>query len=215
MVGSPLPPIRPTTASGQWWGRATRRVPVGRSLSPLPVQLTVECGLHRSGSGGCCLERGSRMVENRCAPRGDGETKLIKRKGERHPHRLVELLAFALMHDRDDKIVSFDLKLLDRLEILRRMRLAHEVQNTLKKPQAPRAVVLAQVTRDPGQCRAEYRKDQQAVEDCVAIFVEERFLTVVQISERAWMHDCVGILVSRGRFDLDLARHCGGKRLAR
>ena len=59
------------------------------------------------------------MVENRRAPRGDGKTQLIERKGERHPHRLVELLAFALMHDRDNKIVSFDLKLLERFEILR------------------------------------------------------------------------------------------------
>src|SRR5690348_10560484 len=155
------------------------------------------------------------MVENRCAPRSDSETKLIKRKGERHPHRLVELLAFALMHDRDDKIVSFDLELLERLEVLRRMRLAHEIQNALKKPQAPRAGVPAQVTRHPGQRRAEYRKDQHAVEDFVAIFIEERLLTVVQINERAWMHDHVSILVSRGRLDLDLARHCGGKRLAR
>ena len=79
------------------------------------------------------------MVENRRAPRGDGKTQLIERKGERHPHRLVELLAFALMHDRDDKIVSFDSKLLERFEILRPMRLAHEIQNALKKPQAPRA----------------------------------------------------------------------------
>src|SRR6516162_392288 len=86
----------------------TRRIPVGRPLSPLPVQLTVERGLHRGGSGGRCLGRGSRMVENRRAPRGDGKTQLIERKGERHPHRLVELLAFALMHDRNDKIVSFD-----------------------------------------------------------------------------------------------------------
>src|SRR5262249_3756308 len=155
------------------------------------------------------------MVENRRAPGGNGKTQLIERKGERHPHRLVELLAFALMHDRDDKIVSFDLKLLERFEILCRMRLAHEIENALKKPQAPRGGVPAQITRYPGQRRAEYRKDQHAVEDFVTIFVEERFLTVVQISERAWMHDHVGILISRGRFDLDLARHCGGKRLAR
>ena len=59
------------------------------------------------------------MVENRRAPRGDGKTQLIERKGERHPDRLVELLAFALMHDRDDKIVSLDSKLLERFEILR------------------------------------------------------------------------------------------------
>src|SRR6516164_9426282 len=74
----------------------------GHGLSDQPlslsVQLTVECGLHRGGSGGHCLGRGSRMVENRRAPCGDGETKLIERKGERHPYRLVELLAFALMH---------------------------------------------------------------------------------------------------------------------
>src|SRR5215813_1555866 len=98
-----------------------------RTQLPLPVQLTVECGLHRGGSGGRCPGRGSRMVENRRAPRGDGETQLIERKGERHPHRLVELLTFALMHDRNDKIVSFDLKLLERFEILRPMRLAHEI----------------------------------------------------------------------------------------
>src|SRR5262249_7495717 len=86
-------------------------------LSPLPVQLTVGCGLHRGCTGGRCLGRGSRMVDNRRAPRGDGKTQLIERKSERHPHRLVELLAFALMYDRDDKIVSFDLKLLERFEI--------------------------------------------------------------------------------------------------
>src|SRR6516164_9795065 len=70
------------TAFGQWYGRATTRIPVGRPLSPLPVQLTVECGLHRGGSGDRCLGRGSRMVENRRTPRGDGETQLIERKGE-------------------------------------------------------------------------------------------------------------------------------------
>src|SRR5262249_21208062 len=111
----------------------------GRPLSPLPVQLTVECGLHRGGSGGRCLGRESLMVEHRRAPNCDGEPQLTQTKGERHPHRLVELLTFALMHDRDDKIVSFDLKLLERFEILRPMRLAHEIQNALKKPQAPRA----------------------------------------------------------------------------
>src|ERR1051325_9165654 len=105
----------------------------------LPVQLTVECALHRGG--GRRPGHGSRMVENRRAPRGEGKTQLIEREGERHPHRLVELLAFALMHDRDDKIVSFDWKLLERFEIPRPMRLAHEIQNALKKPQAPRAVV--------------------------------------------------------------------------
>src|SRR6516165_9415056 len=62
------------------------------------------CRIKKSsgGKGRCsgyrCLGRGSRMVENRRAPRGDGKTQLIERKGERHPHRLVELLAFALMH---------------------------------------------------------------------------------------------------------------------
>src|SRR5215813_3718765 len=104
------------------------------------------------------------MVENRRAPRGDGKTQLIEREGERHPHRLVELLAFALMNDRDDKIVSFDLKLLERFEILRRMRLAHEIQNALEEPQAPRSLVPAQIARYTGQCRAEDRKDQHAVE---------------------------------------------------
>jgi hypothetical protein len=58
------------------------------------------------------------MIENCRAPRGDGKTQLIEREGERHPHRLVELLAFALMHDRDDKIVSFDLNLLDRASVV-------------------------------------------------------------------------------------------------
>src|SRR6516164_8393993 len=105
------------------------------------------------------------MVENRRAPPGDGETKLIERKGERHPHRLVELLALTLMHDPDDKIVSFDLKLFERFEILRRMRLAHEIQNALKEPQAPRAGVPAKKGRHPGQRRADDRKDQHAVED--------------------------------------------------
>src|SRR5215472_14316820 len=98
-------------------------------LSLLPVQLTVECGLHRGDSGGCCLRHGSRMIENRRASRGDGKTQLIERKGERHPHRLVKLLAFALMHDRDHEIIRLDLELFERLEVLRRMRLAHEIQN--------------------------------------------------------------------------------------
>jgi hypothetical protein len=61
---------------------------------------------------GGAVASGAVPVENRRAPRGDGKTQLIEREGERHPHRLVELLAFALMHDRDHKIVSFDLKLL-------------------------------------------------------------------------------------------------------
>ena len=46
------------------------------------------------------------MIENRRAASSDGETQLVERKGERHTHRLVELLAFALMHDCDDKIAS-------------------------------------------------------------------------------------------------------------
>ena len=41
---------------------ATRRIPVGRPLSSLPVQLTVECGLHRGGSGG--LPEWSRIGAN-------------------------------------------------------------------------------------------------------------------------------------------------------
>ena len=63
-----------------------------------------ECGLYRGGSGGRCLGRGVRMVENRRAPRGDGKTQLI-----------------------------------ERFEIRRPMRLAHEIQNALKKPQALRS----------------------------------------------------------------------------
>src|SRR5262245_33392917 len=91
---------------------ATRRISVGRPLSPLPVQLTVECGLHRGGSGGRCLWRGSRMVENRRAPRGDGKTQLIERKGERHPYRLVVTQSghwpseFAVMHNRSGGVVG-------------------------------------------------------------------------------------------------------------
>src|SRR5262249_58158195 len=70
-------------------------------------------------------------------------------------------------------------------------------------------------TRHPGERRAEDWKNQHAVEDVVAIFVEERLLTVVQVNERARMRDNVGILIGRGRLDLDLPRHCGCKRLAR
>ena len=152
------------------------------------------------------------MVENRRAPRGDSKTQLIERKGERHSHRLVELLAFALMHDRDDKIVSFDLKLFERFEILSRMRLAHEIQNALKEPQAPRARVPAQIARHPGQRRAEDRKDQHAIENVVAIFVEERLLTVVEISEREEFDETVRMSFA---FALDQLRFAiAGRRTA-
>src|SRR5215475_13598434 len=100
----------------------------------------------RFGSGGAFASF-TGMVEYSRAPSGDGKAKLVERKGERHPHRLVELLAFALMHDRNHEIVRFDLELFERLDSLRRMRLAHEIQYALQKPQPPRARVSAQITR--------------------------------------------------------------------
>src|SRR5271166_6748491 len=105
------------------------------------------------------------MVEDRGAPPGDGETNLIERKGERHPYRLVELLAFALMHDRNHEIIRFDLDLRQFVQAARRMRLAHEIQNALKQPQPPRARIPAQIARHTGKGRSEYRKDQHAVKD--------------------------------------------------
>src|SRR5215469_7531647 len=113
------------------------------------------CAQHTSGLGAgrrprLKLRRPGRevdMIENRGAASGDGETQLVERKGERHPHRLVEFLAFALMHDRDHEIIRFDLELFERLEVVRRVRLAHEIQNALEEPQAPRARVPAQIAR--------------------------------------------------------------------
>jgi hypothetical protein len=67
--------------------------------------------------------------------------------------------------------------------------------------------LLLEIAGDARDRRSEDRKDQQAVEDVVAVFVEERFLIVVQIGERARMHDDVGVFLRRGRADLDFARH--------
>jgi hypothetical protein len=121
----------------------------------------------------------------------------------------------AQMDDCDHEIVRFDLKLFERRQGPRRMRLANEIEHSLEEPQPPRALVPAQIARQAGNGRSEYRKDQHAVEDIVAVSVEERLLTVVEVGERTRMRDHIGILVGRGRLDLDLARHCGRKRLAR
>ena len=93
--------------------------------------------------GGAAVIGLAGTVEDRRAAPGDRETKLVEREGERHPHRLVELLALALMHDCDHEIIRLDLKLFERLESLRPMRLAHEIQHALQEPQPPRARVPA------------------------------------------------------------------------
>src|SRR5215469_17412018 len=112
------------------------------------------------------------MVEDRRAAPSNGETQLVEREGERHPHRFIELFPFTLMHNRDHEVVGFDLELFERLESLRRVRLTHEIKNALQQTQPPRARVAAQIARHAGQRRTEYGKDQHAVEYVVAVSVE-------------------------------------------
>src|SRR5437588_9130384 len=168
-----------------------------------------------TGRLSCVVGQSIRAIEYSGAPRGDRETKLVEREGKRHSHCLVEFLMLALMDDCDYEIVRFDLKLFECRQALRYMRLADKIEHALQQPQPLCALVPAQVARQTRDGRSEYRKDQHAVEDIVAVSVEERLLTVVQIGQRAWMRDHVGILVGRGRRDFDLARHRGGKRLPR
>jgi hypothetical protein len=95
------------------------------------------------------------------------------------------------------------------------MRLAYDVDETLQQPQPPGAAAPVEIAGNPGDHRAEDGKDQQAVEDVVAVLVEEGFLIVIQIGERAGMRDDVSVLVGRRRLDLDFARHRGSERLPR
>ena len=99
--------------------------------------------------------------------------------------------------------------------VLRGMDLADQVEHLLQEPQPAGAAVGAQIARHAGDRRSEHREDQHAVEDIVAVFVEEGLLIVVQIIQRALMHQDVGILVGRRRLDLDLAGKLRGDRQSR
>jgi hypothetical protein len=61
--------------------------------------------------------------------------------------------------------------------------LLHEIEQALQQTQPPGAAAAAEITGDPGDRRSEDRKDQQTVEDVVAVFVEERFLIVGQVRQ--------------------------------
>src|SRR5262252_4846804 len=140
----------------EWLAVVAYRIRAVLRLSCLhrPARCSQETSLLRKGRAklrrpGREVWQCSRRLDryDRESPCGDGETQLVERKGERHPHRLVEFLSFALMHDRDHEIIRFDLELFERLEVVRRVRLAHEIQNALEEPQAPRARVPAQIAR--------------------------------------------------------------------
>ena len=95
------------------------------------------------------------------------------------------------------------------------MRLAREFDEALQEPQSPRAAAPVEIAADPGNRRAKDGKDQQAVKDVVAVSLEEGFLIVVQVGERAGIHDDGRVLVGRRRLDLDFARHRRSERLPR
>src|SRR5580704_11524805 len=84
----------------------------------------------RLGAG--VLGQSIRAIEDGGAPRGDREAKLIEREGKRHAHGLVEFLMLTLMDDCDHEIVRFDLKLFERCQALRCMRLANEIEHALQ-----------------------------------------------------------------------------------
>ena len=97
---------------------------------------------------GFCV--GAEVVEQGGAPRGDGEADLVERKRERHLHGLVVVIVLALMDNGDHQIVGVDLELIERLERRRRMRVAHELDESLQKAQPPRAATPAEVAGDAG-----------------------------------------------------------------
>src|SRR5438874_4985901 len=84
-----------------------------------------------AGRLGCAVGQSIRAIEYGGASRGDRETKLVEREGKRHAHGLVELLMLAQMNDCDHEIVRFDLKLFERRQAPRRMRLANEIEHSL------------------------------------------------------------------------------------
>src|SRR6516165_4519959 len=104
------------------------------------------------------------MIENGSAPRGDCETKLVEREGKGHAHGFVEFLVLTLVHNRDHEIIRIHLELLEGVKRLCSMGLANEIQHPLQQPQPPRARVAAQITRNAGDTRSEYRKDKHAIE---------------------------------------------------
>src|ERR1700692_3958291 len=155
------------TLSWTRWGLF--QVPLsGRGLS---VRRAGACGRFRTAFG---------VVDDRGAARGDGKAQLVERERERHAHRLVELLVFAEMDDRDHQVVGLDLPMLDGLGGLRGVDLADQVEHLLQEPQPAGATAGAQIARPAREGRSEHREDQHTVENVIAIFVEEGLLIVVQ-----------------------------------
>src|SRR6266566_3261995 len=85
-----------------------------------------------TGRLSCVVGQSIRAIEYSGAPRGNRETKLVKREGKRHADGLVEFLMLALMDDCDHEMVRFDLKLFESRQALRRVRLANEIEHALQ-----------------------------------------------------------------------------------
>ena len=75
-------------------------------------------------------------------------------------------------------------------------------------------LIRTKIAGDACERRADDRKDQQAVEDTVAVLVEKRLGIVSQISCDAGRHEHGRILVGGWRFDRDNAGEREGERLA-
>lgn len=101
----------------------------------------------------------------------------------------------ALVDDRDHQIVDVNLQLIERLQRRRGMRLAHEIEQALQQAEPTGAAAVAKIACYASDRRSEKWKDEQALEDVVAVVVEEGFLIVGQISERARMHHYTGVFV--------------------
>src|SRR3974377_1047905 len=102
-----------------------------------------------------------------------------------------------------DQVVGFRLQLIERFHRRRGANLTYQIERALQQPKPAGAAVIAEIAGDAGNGRAEYRGDQQAIEDIVAIFVEERFLLVTEIGKRSRMNEQRSVLVGRRRLDLD------------